>query len=519
MTKRAQPSPLLDRREFLKLGTAAGLGLVALPGCGQHPGSNDPDPPTMNPSSPPDAFAVPPRDDGELVDGVRLFRLNLQTGQMAWVSGHPTTTYGVNGPYLGPTLRFRSGERVRIEVTNGLEETTTLHWHGIELPAKSDGGPYQPIAPGETWVTEYDVIQRPLTAWYHPHQMHMTARHVYMGIAGLILIEDPSGQTELPSTYGVDDLPLVVQDRLFFADGTHPYSSGNAPTMHQMMSGVRGNTLLVNGMHDARGIVPRALVRLRLLNGSNARIYNFGFEDGRSFTQIASDGGLLSSPIRTSRLLLAPGERAEILVDFGADETGAEVAMNSYSGEVFSRLFAGNMGNMMSDELDRSTFEVMRFEVGDPLTEGVSPPEAFQPIERLKEADATRTRSLLLSMGGGAVAINGAQMTDLDAVPDAISFRIPLGSVEVWEIIGSGGMAHPMHIHNRHFQVLDIDGHPPPPELSGWKDTVIVEPEQVVRVIVDHQGTPDPDYPYMFHCHILEHEDMGMMGQFFIVDL
>lgn len=499
---------MIDRRDFLRV---CGVGAVGVLGCGGNaPGAPD------APGSSGD-FTVPPLLEGELVDGTRVFRLQLQTGTVEWVPGRPTATYGANGDVLGPTLRFRRGERVRVEVTNALGVTTTLHWHGLQLPARVDGGPYQTIAPGATWLSEYDVIQRAMTAWYHPHQMHETARHVYMGLAGLILVEDPAQTVELPSTYGVDDLPLVIQDRRLFADGTHPYSPGKTPSMHDHMAGLRGETMLVNGRITPRAVVPRGLVRLRVLNGSNARIYNFGFSDDRTFLHVASDGGLLDAPITTRRVVLAPGERAELLVDFGGDPEGAEVELASYSGEVFGELFTGMMGANLADALDRTTFSIMTFQAGAVPARSIAAPTAFDPIVRDAEADAVRTRTIAMSMQAGSVFINGAQMTQLGAVPAAINFQIRANDAEIWQVTNTSGMAHPLHIHNRHFQILTIDGQPPPPALAGWKDTVIIRPGRVVRLLLRFEGTPDAESPYLFHCHILEHEDMGMMGQFFLV--
>ncbi|MFN0245344.1 MAG: multicopper oxidase family protein [Kofleriaceae bacterium] len=462
-------------------------------------------------------FPVPPLLDGDLEGNVRVFRLGIEPGEVEWVPGAPTATYGVNGAYLGPTLRFRRGERVRLEVTNSLGETTTLHWHGVELPARADGGPYQPIAPDTTWVSEYDVIQRPMTAWYHAHPMHSTGRHVYMGLAGMIVVEDPAAMLVLPSTYGFDDLAVVIQDRRLFADGTHPYSPGKSPSMHDHMAGLRGETLLVNGQIRPTGVVPRGVIRLRLLNGSNARIYNLGFSDERTFLHIASDGGLLEAPIATTRVVVAPGERAEILVDFGADPSGATVQLQSFSAEIFAALFTGMMGANLSDDLDRSTFEIMTFEVGAQSTNAMMPPERFEPIVRMLESEAVRTRPIALSMGQGRVAINGVRMTQLGSVPAEINFQIRSGETELWQVTNTSGMAHPFHVHNRHFQVLDIDGQPPPLGLAGWKDTVLVRPGQAVRLLLKFEGTADLEFPYLFHCHILEHEDMGMMGQFFII--
>lgn len=516
--QREKPPRSVKRRTVLKLAGAAGLGLTLpswLAGCESRGSADAPD---GGGGETGDSLAVPPQLDGEVDGDVRVFRLNLQAGSVEWIAGNPTATYGINGPVLGPTLRFRRGERVRMEVTNSLSEMSTLHWHGMELPPRSDGGPYQPIEPGATWVSEYDVIQRPMTAWYHPHRMHETARHVHMGMAGLIYVDDPAQTIELPSSYGVDDVPLVIQDRRFASDGTHPYSGGQSPAMHDRMAGLKGDTILVNGEITPRGVFPQGIVRLRILNGSNARNYNLGFSDDRSFQLIASDGGLLEASLETTRVLLGPAERAEILVDFSADAPGTAVELRSYSGEVFDALFTGNMGAGLADSLDRTTFGILSLEVGQQPALAITPPTAFGPIARMRESDAVRMRPIEMSMGMGSVFINGSRMLDMDSVPDNINFRIPAGDTELWQVTNTSGMAHPLHIHHRHFQVLDIDGQAPPARLAGWKDTVLVQPGQVVRLLLTFDGSADPDYPYMFHCHILEHEDAGMMGQFYIVD-
>jgi blue copper oxidase len=504
----------ISRRGFLR-ACGVGAATLALPACGDNASA----PADSGGGGMPGDFTVPPLDDGELEGGTRVFRLRLQTGSVEWVPGAPTATYGANGDVLGPTLHFRRGERVRLEVTNALGETSTLHWHGLQLPSRADGGPYQTIAPDTTWISEYDVIQRAMTAWYHPHQMHETARQVYMGLAGMIVVDDPADATGgLPRAYGIDDLPVIIQDKRLFADGTHPYSPGKTPGMHDHMAGLRGETMMVNGRINPRAVVPRGLVRLRLLNSSNARIYNLGFADDRSFLHVASDGGLLSAPITTTRVLIAPGERAEILVDFGGDSAGSRVVLKSYSGEVFASLFTGMMGANLTDALDRGTFDIMAFEAGADAASVTSAPGAFTPIIREPESESARTRAITLSMAQGSWRINGTLMTQLGAsVPAAINFQIAAGDVEVWELSNTSGVAHPIHLHNRHFQVLTVAGQPPPPALAGWKDTVVVGPGQTVRILVRFEGTRDTEYPYMFHCHILEHEDMGMMGQFYLV--
>ncbi len=507
-----EPPLALPRRSFLHLCGLAGASLLlpSLPGCGDNA-------PDISPNSG-DTLPIPEQLQGELLAGVRVFRLQMQPGTMPWVTDAPTATYGINGSYLGPTLRLRRGERTRIEVSNGLNEISTLHWHGVELPARSDGGPYQPIAPGTTWVSEFDVIQRPTTAWYHPHQMHATGRQVYMGMAGLIQIDDPAApEVNLPTTYGVDDFPLVLQDRRLSADGRHPYSNNGTLAMHDMMAGLKGDIMLVNGKITPRGTLPQGLVRLRLLNGSNARNYLLGFDDDRTFQQIASDGGLLAAPLTSTRLLLGPGERAEILLDLRNDATGSEFKLRSFSNESYSQLFAGQMGANLADSRDREAFDIMTVVVGQPLQTNNVPPTTFAPIATPDVTKATNTRRLTLSMSMGNVAINGVRMLDMDNVPAAIDFRIARDSVEVWEVVNTSGMAHPLHVHNQQFRVVDIAGAAPPPPLRGWKDTVLIPPNQTVRLLLHFDGVADAASPYMFHCHILEHEDHGMMGRFFIV--
>ena len=527
--------PMLHRRTFLKL-TGIATVASALDGCSSFSvdtaDTSSTDETGVANVSVDDASAVadgvvqppenlgslplPPMLEGDLSGGIRTFELNLQPGQREWIAGNPTATYGINGDFLGPTLHFHRGERVRLKVTNSLEEATTIHWHGLELPAKSDGGPYQIIDPGTTWIAEYDIIQRPLMAWYHPHQMHQTARHVYMGMAGLIYLDDPAQSVKLPSTYGVDDIPLVIQDRRFAADGSHPYSTDEPLTEQDILAGLKGEMMLVNGAIMPTATIQQGLIRLRILNGSNARTYNLGFTDDRLFYRIGNEGGLYEAPIETTRVLLAPAERAEILIDFGTDVQGTTIGLKSYSSEVVDTLFTGP-GTDLADAVDHTDFDIMSFEIGEPSVTNITIPTAFEPIARMKGSEAVRMRSLTLSMRGPSVFINNAQMLDMDNVPAEINFQIPAGDVEIWTLTSTSGMAHPLHIHHRHFQILDIDGEAPPPQLDGWKDTILLQQDQVVRILLKFVGTADSEYPYMFHCHILEHEDAGMMGQFYIV--
>ena len=221
-------------------------------------------------------LAIPMLDTGTMTDGIRVFDMAIADGQTEFFSGLQTPTRGVNGGYLGPTLRLRQGEVVRFNVANNLTEATTLHWHGVNLPATADGGPHQPIAPGAVWSPEFEIKDRAATMWYHSHLMGSTARQVWQGLAGMLVIDDAASDSlDIPKTYGVDDIPIVLQDRRFNRDGSMPY----APSMHDGMAGMIGNIPMVNGTILPYFDATTTQVRLRLLNGSNASIYGLEFND------------------------------------------------------------------------------------------------------------------------------------------------------------------------------------------------------------------------------------------------
>jgi blue copper oxidase len=238
--------------------------------------------------------------------------LRVQAGATEFFPGRASASLGYSGSYLGPSIRIYQGDNVEIAVTNKLKEDTTVHWHGLLIPAELDGGPHQIIVPGDTWRPRLPIHQPAATLFYHSHIHGRTGAQVYSGLAGLLLVTDEAERAlALPSEYGVDDLPVVIQDRQF-EDGLMVLPQG----MMTMMQGRRGNTILTNGTPNATARVPNQLVRLRLVNGSNARIYDLSFSDNRAFHWIASEGGLLDRPMSVRSLTLAPGERVEVLVDF-----------------------------------------------------------------------------------------------------------------------------------------------------------------------------------------------------------
>ena len=431
-------------------------------------------------------LSIPPLLDATIESGVAHYGLTIGTSQHDYKQTGMTDTYSYNGTsVLGPTLRLRTGDSVVISVTNELDETTTTHWHGADVPAEDDGGPHSLIEPGKTWVADFDVIQPAATLWYHPHAHGSTAEHVYLGAAGLIIIEDDNPAAEaLPATYGVDDIPVIIQDRDFTEDGQLDFA---------IDEGEEGNldgVLTVNGTIDPYVAVPEGLVRLRLLNGSQARIYHLSVE-GSDMTKIASDGGYLASPVALEQLVLAPGDRAEIIV---------------------------NVGMESADLVDSTLGRVLELRPNGSASGTGMLPDKLATIERIPESEITVDRSFHMDDVRNfwefdpSWAINGVQF-DMSR----IDVTVQLGDTERWTL-SSGEGQHVFHPHQIQFQILAINGKPPPPEESGWEDSVLVNADREVVIAARFNTYAAEDTPYMFHCHILDHEDLGMMGQFLVVE-
>jgi len=440
---------------------------------------------------------IPPLLEPRAEDGRKVFDLTLQQGRAELLPGKPAETWGVNGAYLGPTLRAERGDRVELRVRNDLPETTTVHWHGMHLPAVADGGPHQPIEPGATWTPSWEIDQPAATLWYHPHPHGKTADHVYRGVAGLFILDDPdSDALQLPADYGVDDIPLIIQDKRLDDDGALDFSQGLiSPT------GRLGSTILVNGTYSPYVEVGDERVRLRLLNGSNARVYNVGFADDREFDLIATEGGLLETPERIGRIQLSPGERAEIVTAF---EPGERIVLRSFEPDLGTSFWESRFAG--GDD----SFDLVEIRAAANLTTSPEVPDALGAHEHYQLEDATRTRSFELS---GQSGINGRKM-DMSRIDEIV----PPGATEIWKVRNAAGTPHNFHVHGVSFTVLDYAGEEPPAHLSGLKDTVYVPPDETVTLLVRFPDYPDPDSPYMFHCHILLHEDRGMMGQFVLAE-
>ena len=496
----------INRRLFLKSSTACAIASTLPFGYGIATASTQ-----LSQFSTP--LKLPPLVEGRLENSRRVFDLTLRTGFSNFLGNMQTPTAGINSDFLGPVLSVQRGDEVKLNVSNDLFEPSTLHWHGLNLPAAMDGGPHQVIQPGETWSPEFKIDQPASTQWYHSHMYHRTGIQVYYGLAGLFYIDDKaSTELNLPATYGVDDIPLVLQDRSFNQDGTFRYLS----SMHDRMNGMMGQVMLVNGTASAVFRVQKQRTRFRILNGSNARIYNLEFSDRRQFLQIASDGGLLEKPVPLNSLILAPGERAEILVEFSPNDN-VMLANKPLPKRSNSRTgMMGMMQNMMA--ANDQPFAIMRFESKQSLAPLNPIPDQLVSQKNWLVTDAVKTRQFILNMQmgmgmmrGGGFTINGKSM-DMNRI-DA---RIGLGDIEIWHIINNSAMPHPFHIHDVQFRILDRDGQPPPANELGLKDTVLVNSGEQVRIITQFENYADPNSPYMFHCHNLEHEDAGMMGQFVV---
>ena len=467
-----------NRREFLAISAIAAISILT--GCGGA--STDNNTPLRA------TLPIPQLKTGKDINGIKHYDLNIIQTAHTFFKGISTKTWAIDGTYLGPTLLLNKGENVSINYTNQLSVATTMHGHGMHVPGEMDGTAHQPIASGDTWSAKYTVNQNACTNWYHPHFLHKTAPHVYQGLAGLIIIEDDTSRAlDLPKRYGIDDIPLVLQDRIFSADKT---SLVYSPGMRQLTRGYIGDTFITNGAIEPTFDAQAKEIRFRLLNGSNSTVYELGFDDERNFKQIASDNAFLEQPVSMNRLTLSPGERAEIVVDFTAD-MGQSLTLHEYRyNKTFLKI------NVTKDTNINTTLPTT-------LT-------TLDPIPT-----PTQSRQFRLGMQGmGRFTINGKAM-DMNRIDVALN----QGDIQEWEIINEMGVDHNFHIHATHFRVISRNGSATQVKENekGYKDVVYLPARQSVKFIISvpNDGiTADNTNPYMFHCHFLEHEDNGMMGQF-----
>jgi FtsP/CotA-like multicopper oxidase with cupredoxin domain len=422
------------------------------------------------------------------VPGTVEVALTAAPARLPLIPGAETEVYAYNGRLPGPTLEVREGDRVVVRFRNELPESTTVHWHGVHLPFDADGSPFHLVAPGAERVYEFTV--RPGTAgtyWYHPHPHHHTGRQVARGLYGGIVVR--AADDPLPAT--LTERLLILSDNRFLPDGSLDLPDPHSPQGRvDFENGREGDVLFVNGeVMPTLTIRSGEVQRWRVVNASAGRYYRLALE-GHTLLHVGSDGGLFERPVEVEEILLASAERVELLVR-GTGAPGSRAVLQALP---YDRYVPQTRPRDWDRPLDllalRYTDEPPA--APDPL------PAVLRPIPALDPARATATRVMVMTQG----FINGRIM-DMERV----DVSAPLGATEIWEIENIVGMDHPFHLHGFQFQVLERDGVPEP--QRSWKDTVNVPRHQTVRFVVRYDDHPGK---WMFHCHILDHEDHGMMG-------
>jgi len=471
----------MKRRDFLTLSSVTALWLLT--GCGMKNNSSS----SGNSNAFSRELPIPKLLKPTDINGVKNYNLTVQDGKHQFFEGIQSNTMGINSSYLGDTILIQNGDSVSLNFTNKLSVDTTMHSHGMHVPSSMDGTPHQTIKPNTTWSAKYTVTQKASTSWYHSHAMHKTAEQVYMGLAGIIIVEDSESKAlDLPKTYGEDDIPLVLQDRVFTNNQIN-YS----PSQMEKMRGYIGDTFIVNGAIEPTFYSPNKEIRFRILNGSNASIYNLGFSDGREFKQIATDGAFLEKPVTLRKVLLSPAERAEIVVDLTNDLNKTLTLTDANTNKVF-----------------------LKINVNKQATTTTSLPSTLTTLTKFSSSQSVKNRTFTLDGQRGEFSINGKSMN-----MSVINESVPLGDIEIWEVKNSMRIDHNFHIHATHFMLLERNGSSANilPNEKGYKDVALVPANGSIKFIVKMIDYTDNTIPYMYHCHFLEHEDAGMMGQFVVV--
>jgi bilirubin oxidase len=481
----------MDRRSFLK-ATGFGLGMAVAPNL---LGAS-----AAQATSVSTALWIPPKLSG------KTFNLKLSKGTKQIAAGALTNTYGYNGTgFWGPTLFLKKGDDVTLNVTNNLTESTTTHWHGMHLPAEMDGGPMQEIAVGKTWSPHFKVMNNAATFWYHPHMHKTTQKQLALGAGGFIFVQDSiESALALPRTYGVDDIPLAL--------GSRTLSSANQIGT----TTIYGDTMLTNGVANAEVSLPAQYVRLRLLNIESERAYNLGFSDGRKFYVIATDGGLVNNPIPVKRLLMVPGERYEVLVDLSNDKVGASLYLRAYNSSLTfgyggsEPATTGDFGSL----LNHIDFNVLKINVAKPTAKGISTlPTVLTKNVFPTKSQVTKSRPIAITDNGPGTpfTFDGKSYS-----MDYINQHVKLGATEAWTITNDRVFGHSFHIHDVQFKIISRSSGAIPAHENGWKDTFSIQPSEKVTFLAKFEDFASSEWAFMYHCHMANHEDGGLMGQFLV---
>lgn len=447
-----------------------------------------PEPALSQPSGWADAIRLPEIEDLNADPQVLEVNLEARLAELPVVAGVNTTLWTYNGGVPGPLLRARAGDRLIVHFKNSLPEPTSIHWHGLRVPNEMDGAPdapYPPIPPGGSF--DYDfVLPDAGTYWYHPH--FASAAQVGNGLYGPLIVDDPSEPPELG-----DEAVMVLSDLGLQSDGqlAPPDAGGEFGTLF----GREGNLMLVNGKVTPVLSVRRGVrQRWRLINAARSRYFQLALEGAR-FTRIGGDGGFLESPEPLERVLLAPAQRADVVLS-PSPEAGRE--------QLMLRFVPYDRGT--GTAFNRPEEDVLALEFTDDAPV-VSP--ALPPLTRdIPPADTSGARPISVSLTMRQEESGRVEM-GINGVPSwkAESIMTPLGERQLWTVENTFDFDHPFHLHGYFFQVLDVNG--VPPERREWIDTVNVPVNGRVRFVVDFDARPGM---WMFHCHILDHADAGMMG-------
>ena len=439
------------------------------------------------------------------------FNLDLHpSNKVFWKGSKGTPTFGYNKEkFWGPTLIFNKGDKVTLNMKNSLSEPTTTHWHGLHIPAEMDGGPHQLVTSGKTWSPTFEVMNNAGTFWYHPHAHSTTQNQLTSGAGGLIIIRDKSeAKLNLPRTYGIDDIPLVLTSRRFTLDDRFTFNGDNDKY---------GDYELVNGVMDPETTLPAQWVRLRILNAEVERGYILGFSDNRTYYQIATDGGLVDKPVPLKRMTLMVGERAEILVNLGGEKPGSTVDLMAFNSNQPFGFPGGEAGTTPPNGgyLNNLDFRILHIRVGDKTLNAVDTIPTVMTrnsFPRLTEVTKERNLTITANNPGEPFGFN-EKLFEMERIDQVIQ----LGAVEKWTITNNRIFGHSFHIHDVQFKIVSRSNGPVEEFEVGWKDSVYVPRGQSVSFIAKFDDFASDQHSFMYHCHMANHEDGGLMGQFLVV--
>lgn len=452
------------------------------------------------------------------------------------IKGDAASLQQLGKSYFGPIIKVRKGQRIRIRFNNRLPEESIVHWHGMHVPEKYDGHPKDVIPTDETYIYEYEVVNRAGTYWFHPHPHGRTGPQIYNGLAGMLIVTDAEEESlGLPA--GEYDVPVIIQDRKFDTNNQLVYLDRGR--MDRMM-GFLGDQILINGTPEQTISVKAATYRLRLLNASNSRFYKLAWEDGTPLTVIGADGSLLDQPRTMPYVMLGVAERIDLWIDFSSKPVGTELLMQSLPFST-GMMTGGMMDDMRSNIPLGSEYPVLKVKVNQPGNNQYELPEKLVDLNKLdpsKAINADNPRTFKFFMKMMQWTIDGRTWETYDVTEEE---TVKLNTTEVWELVNSSGgmmggngmmnnmmgdrgmmqMPHPVHIHQVQFNILERNTDDMDPDVwnsikdglieEGWKDTVLLMPGMKIKILLtfkDYAGL------FLYHCHNLEHEDMGMMRNY-----